>query len=267
MAKRSVTLLQRDANDGSPCAEAGQASCGCSTKPPGRRKCEDQGQEDVSGAEGRRFPKQIQRPPEKNQHVPTSRPRSRCCWEERRSQPSSRHGQQPSTGQPWAPCSMSTSAWELLKKGFHGNWFLRALLIFHKVCSHLWMQAPANTPGAVIILTLHRLQTCKDGYFKSKRWKRSLLSSSSTCFCSSAKVWHCSSRKSFQYTLFVTESNFCSTCWSHTKKPHPCSLLCRKFQGLSKLGLRQEIKALHVQMSHKSSKHYHLYSHEYLVLV
>lgn len=46
MVKRSVTLLQRDANYGSPYAEAGQASCDCSTKPPGRRKCEDQGQEE-----------------------------------------------------------------------------------------------------------------------------------------------------------------------------------------------------------------------------
>lgn len=57
------------------------------------------------------------------------------------------------------------SAWELLKQGIHGSYLLGTLLIFcnPEVCSHLSMQAPANTVGAVIILQLHRLKTCKDG--------------------------------------------------------------------------------------------------------
>lgn len=173
MVKGSVTLLQRDANDGSPRAEAGQASCDCSTEPPGRRKCEDQGQEDESGTEGRRFPKQIQRPLEKTSTCmcpPASQDPSAGGRAEEPAQ--LMHGQQPSTGQPWAARSMSISAWELLNKGFHGSYLLRALLIFRKVCSHLLIQASANTLGAVIILTMHRLKTCKDGYFKGKKDKK-----------------------------------------------------------------------------------------------
>lgn len=45
MRQKSVTLLQRDANYGLTYAEAGQASCDCQTKPPGRPKYKDQGQE------------------------------------------------------------------------------------------------------------------------------------------------------------------------------------------------------------------------------
>lgn len=71
MVKRSVTLLQRDANYSSSYAEAGQASCDCRTKPPTRRICEDQGQEEESQCYSRekRFPQQLRRPLEQDPHI------------------------------------------------------------------------------------------------------------------------------------------------------------------------------------------------------
>lgn len=106
MVKRSVILLQRDANYGSPYAEAQAASCDCSMKPPGRRKYEDQGQEEESKCYRReKVPQQLQRPPEKKpvhvscMHVPTGWPRSWCWPKAQRSQPSTWHLQKMSTGQ------------------------------------------------------------------------------------------------------------------------------------------------------------------------
>lgn len=70
MVKRSVTLLQRDANYDSPYAEAGQTSCDCSTKPPGRKKCEDQGQEEESKRNRRqKVPPAAPKAPWKKTHI------------------------------------------------------------------------------------------------------------------------------------------------------------------------------------------------------
>lgn len=108
--KRSVTPLQRDANYVPPYAEAGQASCDCSTKPPGRRKRKDQGQEEKSKCYRReRFPQQLQRPLQKKtahvsqMHMATGWPRSWCWSKEQRSQPSTRHLEKRSM---WQPCSL-----------------------------------------------------------------------------------------------------------------------------------------------------------------
>lgn len=71
MVKRSLTLLQRDANYSSSYAAAGQASCDCRTKPPTRRIWDDQGQEEESQCYSRekRVPQQLQRLLEQTPHM------------------------------------------------------------------------------------------------------------------------------------------------------------------------------------------------------
>lgn len=149
-------------------------------------------------------------------HVSAGWRRSWCWLRKCRSQPSTWHLQKVQSVHR-AERFMKGSAWELFKQGFNGSYLLMALQIFRntKVCSHLYIQAPAKMTGAVIILSLLRLKTCKNGYFKSRKGG-SFLHHLFTCcfsvFCSLTRTCHCSSKKSFQEMLFVIESKYCSPC-------------------------------------------------------
>lgn len=144
----------------------------------------------VSVTEGRRFPQQLQRPPEKNHTFIThacAQWLAKILVLVKRAEEPTQH-MALTEAEHWAALSTTLTSlfarlsWEHFKQRFHESYLLRALLIFHnpKVHRHLPIQAPANTTGAVIILQLHRLKTCKDGDFKGKRGKRNLLSPSFT---------------------------------------------------------------------------------------
>ena len=211
MVKRSVTLLQRDANYGSPYAEAGQASCDCNTKPPGRRKCEDQGQEEESKCYRReKVPPAAPKAPWKKpahvscMHAPTGWPRSWCWSKEQRSQPSTWHLQKLGTRQLCPPhlnfiCKaqlgssssrdfMEVTCWEhcwsfiiqrcaAIYPFKHQPIQQEQLLPFHSELARMATSKAKEEQG--ISFLLHLLP-----WFSS--------------FCSSTRVWHCSSTKSFQ---------------------------------------------------------------------
>lgn len=137
MVKRSVTPLQRDANYGSPYAEAGQASCDCSRNLLEEGNVKIKVKKKVSVTEERSSLQQLQRPSEKNLRT------DHLCalWlakmlvlvrkAEQPAQPSPGHLGRLSTGQSCPPCLvyLQVSAWKLFKLGFHGSYLPRALLI------------------------------------------------------------------------------------------------------------------------------------------
>lgn len=107
MTRVSHTLLQRDANYGLPYAEAGQASYDCQTKPPGKQKCEDQGQEkeikcwrrEVVPPSSSKAINKIKPAHVSHMHVSCGWRRTWCWLRECRSQPSTWHLQKVTTGQ------------------------------------------------------------------------------------------------------------------------------------------------------------------------
>lgn len=134
MRKRSVTLLQRDANCGLPYAEAGQVSCDCQTKPPGRQKCKDQGQEKEIRCCRREVvpPAAPKHPWIKTGHVShmhvSAGWRISWCWsKEHRSHMARTEGDHWATLSTMLQGFMKGLAWELFTQGFHGSYLLMAL--------------------------------------------------------------------------------------------------------------------------------------------
>lgn len=164
-------------------------------------------------------------------HVPSGWPRSWCWSKEQRSQPSTWHLQKLSTGQ---PCPLRLQVYLQGSVGSSSNSDFTEVTCWEHCWSFIIQRCTGiypfkhqpiqqeqllsfNCTGS----KLAKMATSKAKEEKGTSFLRHFLHCFSS-FCSSTRVW-------YWLMPFITESNYCSTCWSHTKKPHPCCLPCRKF--------------------------------------
>lgn len=105
------------------------------------------------------------------------------------------------------------SAWELFRQGFHGSYLLRALLSFIiQRCAAIYpFEHQPTQQEQLLSFNCRASKLARMAISKVKEENRTFfllhLLPCFSSFCSSTRVWHCSSRKRFQQMPFITASN------------------------------------------------------------